>query len=102
VHGLGAYRRAVERALEVARYAADRIASEPHLELVLEPDLSVVMFRRAGWSDADYHRWSEELLADGTGFVLPSKWLGETILRFAILHPGTTEGIIDEILETLR
>ena len=39
--------------------------------------------------------------ADGIGFVLPSRWEGETILRFAILHPDTTEAIIDEILVTL-
>lgn len=101
-HGLGAYRRAVDRALEVAAYAADRIEAEPHLELVRRPDLSIVMFRRQGWDQAQYDRWSEQLLDDGVGFVLPSRWDGAPILRFAILHPGTSEAIIDEILATLR
>jgi len=100
-HGLAAYRTAVERSLAVARYAAERIDADPALELVRPPDLSVVMFKRRGWDDAAYHRWSDELLEHGTGFVLPSKWEGETILRFAILNPDTSEAIIDEILATL-
>ncbi len=100
-HGLGAYRDAVEAALSTARHAARAVDAAPHLELVREPDLSVVMFRRVGWDDADYDRWSEQLLADGIGFVLPSKWDGSTILRFAVLHPGTSPEIIDEILATL-
>ncbi len=100
-HGLGAYRRAVDRALEVTDYAARRIEAIDELELVRPPDLSIVMFRRRGWTDEQYDAWSEQLLADGVGFVLPSRWEGETILRFAILHPDTTEAIIDEILVTL-
>ena len=86
----------------MAEYAAERIVDDPNLELVRTPELSVVMFRRIGWSAADYERWSEQLLADGIGFVLPSKWKGETILRFAVLHPSTSESMIDEILATLR
>ena len=100
-HGVAAYRDAVERALEVTRYAAARIDADPELELVREPDLSVVMFRRRGWTDEQYHAWSTQLLADGIGFVLPSRWEGDTILRFAILHPDTSEAIIDEILASL-
>lgn len=73
----------------------------PHLELMAQPDLSVVMFRRRGWDLDRYHAWSDQLLADGIGLVLPSRWQGEPILRFAILHPETTLEIIDEILDTL-
>ena len=100
-HGIDAYRDAVDRALDVATHAAERIVSTPYLELVREPDLSVVMFRRRGWDERRYTRWSEQLLADGIGFVLPSRWDGEPILRLAIVHPGTSEAIIDEILGTL-
>jgi len=31
----------------------------------------------------------------------PDAWL-QPILRFAVLHPDTSEAIIDEILDTLR
>jgi hypothetical protein len=59
------------------------------------------MFRRRGWDWEDYEAWSSRLLADGTGFVLPSRWHGEPILRLAFLNPRTTPEVVDEILGTL-
>jgi L-2,4-diaminobutyrate decarboxylase len=70
--------------------AADLIRACDHLELVLEPELSVVVFRRLGWERADYERWSERLLTDQVGFVVPTTWRGETVLRFCITNPRTT------------
>ena len=102
VHGIAAYREAIESSLALARWTAGRIEAIDHLELIREPDLSIVMFRRRGWGQADYDEWSRRLLADGVGFVLASKWQGEPILRFAFLHPDTTQEIVDEILATLE
>ncbi len=102
VHGLAAYRRAIEASLSLARQAAQLIETMDHVELVRPPELSVVMFRRSGWTEADYRRWSDRLLEDQVAFVLPSKWRGEPIARFAFLHPDTTLGLVREILERLR
>jgi glutamate/tyrosine decarboxylase-like PLP-dependent enzyme len=102
VHGLDAYRDAVEAALSLAREAASAIAVRPGLSLVRQPDLSVVLFRRDGWTGDDYDRWSQRLLADQIGFVTPTKWEGETVARFAFLHPETTMDIVEEILDTMR
>ncbi|HET9732114.1 MAG TPA: pyridoxal-dependent decarboxylase [Acidimicrobiales bacterium] len=101
VHGLDAYGDAVEAALELARRAASAIADRPELELVRPPELSVVLFRRHGWGPEDYDRWSRRLLADQIGFVTPTKWAGETVARFAFLHPDTDIGIVEEILDTM-
>jgi aromatic-L-amino-acid/L-tryptophan decarboxylase len=98
VHGWGAYRDAVERVLATARAAAARIAGRAHLELIREPDLSIVLFRRRGWTADDYHRWSSELLDAQIAFVAPTSWKGETVARLAFLHPDTTLDIVDEIL----
>jgi len=95
-----AYRDAIERVLAVARAAAARIEAIPHLELVREPELSVVMFKRTGWAEADYEAWSAKLLADQIAFVAPSRWHGEPIARLAFLHPETTLEVVDEILAT--
>jgi glutamate/tyrosine decarboxylase-like PLP-dependent enzyme len=100
VHGGDAYRDAIERVLATARAAADRIHALPHLELVREPTLSVVLFRRAGWSGADYDAWSARLLDEQIAFVTPSRWKGEPVARLAFLHPETTVEIVDEILAT--
>jgi aromatic-L-amino-acid decarboxylase len=101
VHGTDAYRTAVEAALAMAEQAAARIVASDHLELVREPGLSIVLFRRPGWEAADYHRWSRELLAAQIGFVTPTAWEGETVARFAFLHPNTTVEMVDEILATM-
>ena len=101
LHGTDAYCDAVTQVLETAWRAAATIEATPHLELVRPPELSVVMFRRLGWDPADYDRWSAELLAAQVGFVTPSKWEGETIARFAFLHPDTTDEIVGEILGTM-
>ena len=101
VHGTDAYRDAIEAALTLARAAARRIDALDHVELVREPDLSIVLFRRLGWQADDYRAWSERLLDDQVGFVVPTKWRGETIARFAFLHPETTIDIVAEILASM-
>jgi glutamate/tyrosine decarboxylase-like PLP-dependent enzyme len=102
VHGVAAYRRAVERGLDLARWTAERVRSlGPPLELVMEPTLSVVLFRRHGWSEADWHAWSRALLQDGVAFVTPTRWKGETLGRLVFLHPDTGTDVIEEILVRL-
>jgi glutamate/tyrosine decarboxylase-like PLP-dependent enzyme len=101
VNGLDAYCDAVEAGLAIAQQAASRIAATPHVELVREPGLSIVLFRRPGWSKLDYDAWSARLLHDQIGFVTPTTWEGETVARFAFLHPNTTVGMIDEILASM-
>jgi glutamate/tyrosine decarboxylase-like PLP-dependent enzyme len=101
VNGLDAYRDAVEAGLAIAQTAARLIEETPWTELVRPPGLSVVLFRRPGWEKSDYESWSATLLADQTGFVTPTTWEGETVARFAFLHPDTTEEMVREILGTM-
>ena len=100
VNGSDAYRDAIERVLSVTRAAAERIRALPHLQLVREPELSVVLFRRAGWNTSDYDAWATRLLDDQIAFVAPSRWHGEPVARLAFLHPDTTLEIVDEVLTT--
>jgi glutamate/tyrosine decarboxylase-like PLP-dependent enzyme len=100
VHGSDAYRDAIETVLATARDAADGVRALPHLELVREPELSVVLFRREGWTYADYDAWSARLLEEQIALVTPSRWHGEPVARLVFLHPGTTLAIVDEILAT--
>ena len=101
VHGTDAYRDAVESVLETARAAAELIRQRPGLSLVREPELSIVLFRREGWSAPDYDTWSRKLLAEQIGFVTPTRWEGETVARFAFLHPETSREVISEILDSM-
>jgi len=100
-HGTDAYSEAVEQTLRVARYAASEITTRADVELLREPDLSVVVFRRIGWTPAQYYDWSERLRKANFAFVTPSTHDGETITRFAIVNPRTTESDISTILDTM-
>ena len=102
VHGTDAYSEAIEAGIGLARDTAALIRAEyPVLELVLDPVLSSVVYRRRGWTAQDYYDWSQRLLADQIGFVTPTGWEGEVVARFAFLHPGTTMDMVREILDTM-
>jgi len=100
-YGTDEYRSAVETTLEVAHAGADLIRASEHCELVLEPELSVVVFRRKGWSDEQYHRWSADLLAAQQAFIVPTSWRGETVLRYCVVNPLTTVDDLAMIVESL-
>ena len=101
VHGTDAYVEAIESTLAVVRHAAQEIGERPYLELVREPDLSVVVFRRLGWEPADYQAWTDRLLADEFAFVVPTTFRGETLTRFAVVNPHTTKKDVTAILDTM-
>lgn len=101
VNGLDAYRDAVVAGNVMAKYAADQIKAHPALELIREPDLSVVLFRRKGWNAQNYDKWSADLLAQQVAFVTSSTWQGETVGRLVFLHPATTTEMVDEVLAAL-
>ena len=101
VNGSDAYEAAIEHTLDVARFAEAEVLRRPNLELVRERDLSVVVFRRLGWEPADYAAWSDRMLADEFAFVVPTSHDGETLGRFAIVNPETSEDDITAILDTM-
>jgi L-2,4-diaminobutyrate decarboxylase len=100
-HGTDAYRDAVETTLAVAHRGADLIRAAEHLELVVEPELSIVVFRRVGWSAEQYHAWSDGQLAAQQSFVVPTSWRGETVLRYCVVNPLTTVDDLADVLDSL-
>lgn len=100
-NGTREYSSAMQQTLDIAQHAAKLVRQHPNLQLLCDPKLSIVAFKRIGWTASDYEAWSDKLLADQIGFVVPSSHKGEPILRFAIVNPWTTEGDISEILATL-
>ncbi len=101
VHGVHAYTEAIEAGITLARETAAEIRTRDYLELIREPDLSVVLFRRRGWTPEMYTGWAGQLLTDQVAFIPPTAWEGETIARFAFLHPHTPMGLVREILDRM-
>jgi L-2,4-diaminobutyrate decarboxylase len=102
MHGTAAYTAAIERTLDVARAGADLIRSADHLRLLVEPDLSVLIFERVGWTAADYSQWSARLLEDQFAFVTPTTHDGRPCTRFAVVNPLTTVDDLAQIVDSLR
>ncbi len=100
-NGTNAYAIAMEKTLTMAQIAAQKIREHPRLELMRDPELSVVAFTRPGWEKADYKNWSDKLLDDQIGFIPASSHKGQPILRFAIVNPWTKVSDIETILATL-
>ena len=104
-HGTDRYKQAVERGLELAQIAGSMIENNPHVELVREPSLSCVLFRRIGWNPEDYTNWTYENHKKGFALVTPTKWKNgdsfETVSRFCFINPDTTEKDIAIILDSM-
>jgi L-2,4-diaminobutyrate decarboxylase len=102
VHGTDAYTEAIETTLALTDQVADEIRARPYLELLVEPELSVLVFRRHGWTAADYDDWSAGLFATGTAFVMPTRVAGQPAARIAILNPRTTVADVAMVLDAMR
>ena len=84
------------------RSAAALVRGLDHLELVMGPELSVIVVRRKGWTPEQYQMWSDSVLERGIAFVVPSTWRGETVLRMCIVNPRTTLAGLSRIFDTLK
>jgi L-2,4-diaminobutyrate decarboxylase len=104
-HGTERYKQAVERGIELAQIAGKMIEENPNVELVREPSLSCVLFRRIGWQPEEYTHWTYENHDKGFALVTPTKWKKgdafETVSRFCFINPDTTEEDIKMILDTM-
>jgi glutamate/tyrosine decarboxylase-like PLP-dependent enzyme len=101
VHGVEAHRVGIRHGIALARRMADAITASAVAELVVAPQLGVVLFRRHGWTAADYRAWAADLLVRQVAFVAPSTYRGEPVGRLVFMHPRTPVEIIDELTESM-
>jgi glutamate/tyrosine decarboxylase-like PLP-dependent enzyme len=105
MHGTERYVTAIERGIELAQISGRLITEDPNVELVREPSLSCVLFRRIGWAPADYAEWTYRNHKSGFALVAPTTWRNangpETVARFCFINPDTTEKDISDILATM-
>ncbi|AUC82127.1 aminotransferase class V-fold PLP-dependent enzyme [Lacinutrix sp. Bg11-31] len=105
-HGTDRYKDAVEKGLELAITTGKIIEGLDHVELVREPSLSCVLYRRKGWTPDDYRDWTFANHEKGFALVTPTKWKNgdafETVSRFCFINPDTKEKDVLAILESMR
>jgi glutamate/tyrosine decarboxylase-like PLP-dependent enzyme len=111
-HGLDKYGRLIEQNIAQAAWLAERVRTEPELELLVPPFLNIVCFRYrvAGAGQVELNALNEELLIrlHERGVVAPSYTTlrGNYCLRAAIVNHRTRSEdlvtLIDEVLATGR
>ena len=101
-YGTDAYTQAVETTIEVAHAFAADVAGRPSLELLLEPELSVVLFRRADLSAADTKAWCDRHARKGDFLLVPTRFRGEPCLRICVVNPNTSLDMVRVILDDLE
>jgi aromatic-L-amino-acid decarboxylase len=101
LHGLDAFRVALDEKLDLARLLFEALQELPALELPWEPELSIVAFRaRAG--DAASRQLLEEINASRRVFLSSTVIEGRFFLRAAILSHRTHRDRVEEAVEIIR
>jgi aromatic-L-amino-acid/L-tryptophan decarboxylase len=106
LHGLGAFRAALDEKLDLAADAYRVLSQDDNLEVPWAPDLSTVAFRlREGDNDAN-ERLLEKVNATGETFLSKTSIQGRTMLRLCILshrtHREHADRIVNVILSSAR
>jgi hypothetical protein len=103
--GLGAFRQAIDRALDLALAAQRRVEATPELELMSPASLGIVAFRRrfAGEDEATVAQrnvaLSASLEATGAAFVSSTRLHGRHAVRMCVLNHTTGEEDVHRVLD---
>ena len=101
LHGLEAHRAAIRHGIVLAAQMAAALDAHTQTELIMQPELGVVLFRREGWGRDEWSAWAAGLLRNQVAFVAPSTYRGEPMGRLVFMHPRTPLSIVDELMASL-
>jgi aromatic-L-amino-acid decarboxylase len=102
LHGVAAFRDALDEKLTLAQEAYRDLAADPRLEVPWAPDLSVVAFRlRDGGDDANL-RLLAKINADGRIFTSSTRINARVTLRLSILSHRTHREHVNQALAIIH
>ncbi len=97
LHGVDAFRRTLDSMLDLTERAASRLSEIPNLELVTEPELSIVAFRSTAGNDAT--AGIQQALNGSGRFHVSSTTISDRLwIRLAFLSQRTTAAVLDEAI----
>jgi glutamate/tyrosine decarboxylase-like PLP-dependent enzyme len=111
--GVQAFRASIDRAIQLTRYAEQRIAANEEFEIISPARLGIVCFRRrhpgVAPDAADLEMQTEKLnesllrslMQSGVGLISSTRVAGTYALRFCILSYRTTEDDVDTVIDFL-
>jgi aromatic-L-amino-acid decarboxylase len=107
LHGIEPFRRNLDEKLDLAQLAADRLRGMPQVEMIAEPELSLLAFRVRldGLSEAETNRVNECVLelvnSRRRVFLSPTTLSGRYVLRICVLSFRTHRDRMEACLEDL-
>jgi aromatic-L-amino-acid decarboxylase len=102
LHGVAAFRDALDEKLDLARLLHDGLAADERIEVPWTPALSVVAFRLRGADDGSQLEWLARINGSRRIFLSSTKVDGRTILRACILCHRTHRDRVEEAIEIIR
>jgi aromatic-L-amino-acid decarboxylase len=104
LHGVGAFRHALDEKLDLAAWAYRELSADPALELPWEPDLSIVPFRLRGddSADGDNQRLLERIHATRRVYLSSTRIDGRQLLRLCIISHRTHRPDVEEAVGIIR
>lgn len=100
VYGMRAFRQAIERGIQLATYAEQRLREMPGWRIVTPAQLAVVCFRYNA-SPARNGQLVKAMYDDGHAMLTSTVLRGQTVLRLCTINPRTTEADLDSTLARL-
>lgn len=100
-YGTRAYTEAVDASLHTTRALAADIAARPGFTLLMEPQLSVLLFTVDGYDRDRYMEWSRAKARAGEALVVPTSWGDSPCLRLCIVDPRTRLADVTALLDDL-
>jgi aromatic-L-amino-acid decarboxylase len=97
VHGVAAFRAALDEKLDLADYAFEKLSAVAGIEVLESPQLSIVSFRCAGGDEAT-DRLVRQVNGGGTAFLSSTKLDERVLARLAILSLLTGKEDIDSAI----
>jgi aromatic-L-amino-acid decarboxylase len=99
LHGIDAFRRALDEKLDLAFHAYRELSREPRLEILAEPELSTLVFRpRSG----DATALLDAVNSSGRAFLSSTMLGGRVAVRMCILCFRTERRHVDDAIAAVR
>ncbi|NKB38408.1 MAG: aminotransferase class V-fold PLP-dependent enzyme [Gammaproteobacteria bacterium] len=105
--GLAAFRKAIERGIELAELVETELKKSEHWEIITPAQLGIITFRYviAGLDESALselnQRIVQSIVDDGFAFILTTSLRGQTVLRICAINPRTSDEDIRLTIEKL-
>lgn len=101
LHGVAAFREALDEKIDLARWAYAELANDDEIELVLRPDLTVLVFRSPHGEEAS-RQMLRRINAERRVFLSSTRVAGEFALRMCVLSHRTHREHVERAVAGIR